>query len=275
MGVLLQIGLKKDLSRIRLKGPSSAKTTLKPQVKGEVHKPQQESTSKSRQCFKCHGFGHIASKCPNRRVVALVEEYEAEEEDVEEAIESDHEDKDELTMPDHGTSLVVQRSLKIGAVASEENWLRSNVFHTKCTSKDRVFLVIIDSGSFENCVSLEMVQKLDLKMDPHPKPYKLSWLQEGSDIKVKHRCLVSFTIGKHYQDEVCSWWLDSGATNHVAFTIQGFINRRKPNKDESKLTVGNNEKADVMFVGDVILILDSGFKLMLKDTFMYLPLGGI
>ena len=66
-------------------------------------------------------------------------------------------------------------------------------------------MVIIDSGSFENCVSLEMVQKLDLKMDPHPKPYKLSWLQEGSDIEVKHRCLVSFTIGKHYQDEV---WCD-------------------------------------------------------------------
>ena len=72
-------------------------------------------------------------------MVALVEEYEAEEEeDVEEAIESDHEDKDELTMPDHGTSLVVQRSLKIGAAACEENWLWSNVFHTRCTSKDRV-----------------------------------------------------------------------------------------------------------------------------------------
>ena len=81
------------------RGPSTAKTTLKPQVKGEVHKPQQESTSKSRQCFKCHGFGHIAYECPNRRVVALVEEYEVEEKDVEEGIESDHEDKDELTMP--------------------------------------------------------------------------------------------------------------------------------------------------------------------------------
>ena len=67
-----------------------------------------------------------------------------------------------------------------------------------------------------------------------------------------------------------SWWLDSDATNHVAFTIQGFINRRKPNQDESKLTMGNNEKADVVFVGDVILILDSGFRLMLKDTF-YVP----
>ena len=67
-----------------------------------------------------------------------------------------------------------------------------------------------------------------------------------------------------------SWWLDSGATNHVAFTIQGFINRRKPNQDESRLIVGNNVKADVVFVGDVILILESGFRLMLKDTF-YVP----
>ena len=176
------------------RGPSSAKTTLKPQVKGEGHKPQQESTSKLRQCFKCHRFGHIASECPNRRVVALVEEYEVDEEDDEEAIESDHEDKDEITMPDHGTSLVVRRSLKIGAAASEENWLPSNVFHTRCKSKDRVCLVIIDNGSFENCVSLEMVQKLDLKMDPRLKPYKLSFPQEGIDIKVKHRCLVSFII---------------------------------------------------------------------------------
>ena len=50
-----------------------------------------------------------------------------------------------------------------------------------------------------------MMQKLDLKMDLHPTPYKLSRLQESSDIKVKHRCLVYFTIGKHYQDEV---WCD-------------------------------------------------------------------
>ena len=40
-------------------------------------------------------------------MVALVEEYEAEEEDIEEEIESDHEDKDDLTTPDHGTSLVL------------------------------------------------------------------------------------------------------------------------------------------------------------------------
>ena len=49
---------------------------------------------------------------------------------------------------------------------------------------------------------MEMVQILDLKMIPHPKPYNLCWLQKGSNIRVKHRCLVSFTIGKHYKDEI-------------------------------------------------------------------------
>ena len=47
--------------------------------------------------------------------------------------EFDHGDKDELTMPNHGTSLVIQKSLKIRAAPSEENWLWSNVFHIKCT----------------------------------------------------------------------------------------------------------------------------------------------
>ena len=35
------------------RNPSDAKTTPKPQVKSEVHKPSQVSTSKSRRCFKC------------------------------------------------------------------------------------------------------------------------------------------------------------------------------------------------------------------------------
>ena len=67
-----------------------------------------------------------------------------------------------------------------------------------------------------------------------------------------------------------SWWLDSGATNHVAFTIQGFTNQRKPNPDESKLTAGNNEHVIVEFVGDICLILDSGFELMLRNA-LYVP----
>ena len=80
------------------------------------------------------------------------------------------EDKEEIIHVDQGLSIVVQRNLRI---ASEENWLRKNVFHTKCTTKGKVCLVIIDNGSFENVVSLEMVQKLNLKTIPHHSPYKL------------------------------------------------------------------------------------------------------
>lgn len=34
-------------------------------------------TFKSRKCFKCQGYMHIASKCSNQNVVALVEEEDA------------------------------------------------------------------------------------------------------------------------------------------------------------------------------------------------------
>ena len=67
-----------------------------------------------------------------------------------------------------------------------------------------------------------------------------------------------------------SWWLDSGATNYVAFTLQGFINKRKPNKDEFKLVVGNNELVEVHYVGDVCLKLDSNYELVLTSV-LYVP----
>ena len=46
-------------------------------------------------CFKCQGLGHIESKCPNQKVIALIEEDEAKEEDVEQVVESSHVQEDE------------------------------------------------------------------------------------------------------------------------------------------------------------------------------------
>jgi hypothetical protein len=53
---------------------------------------------------------------------------------------------------------------------------RNNLFRTTCKTKDRVCKVIIDSGSTDNLVSMEMVEKLELEMTTHPIPYKVSWL---------------------------------------------------------------------------------------------------
>ncbi|KAL9438185.1 hypothetical protein AB3S75_023951 [Citrus x aurantiifolia] len=73
------------------------------------------SNASSRQCFKCHGYGHIASECPNHRVVALVEE-ESDDEDAEDhenpSVEKDVEDG-KVTYADDGNSLVIQKSLSI------------------------------------------------------------------------------------------------------------------------------------------------------------------
>ena len=112
---------------------------------------------------------------------------------------------DEEIMPaDHGELLIVRRSLHTAPV-KEESWLRHNIFHTRCTTLGKVCDVIIDSGSCENVVSSYMVDKLKLSTQPHPHPYKLQWLNKGSEVKVSKQCLVSFSIGSKYRDEV---WCD-------------------------------------------------------------------
>ncbi|XP_065017690.1 transposon Tf2-1 polyprotein [Musa acuminata AAA Group] len=186
-----------------------SKVISKVQEKGEESagskKTHNSSTPSGRKCFKCHGFGHIASDCPNRRIVTLVEDHSDGGEDETDNEPKYDDDEEEITYADHGLSIVLQRSLQVSYVADDESWVRKNVFHTKCTSLGKVCLVIIDSGSFENVVSLEMVQKLKLDTIPHPHPYQLCWLQKGNDIKVTKRCLVSFSIGKYYKDKV---WCD-------------------------------------------------------------------
>ena len=61
--------------------------------------------------------------------------------------------------------------------------------------------MIIESGSTDNIVSTEMVEKLDLKTTSHPNPYKASWLQKGHQVMVSQQSQVEFKIGG-YKDEI-------------------------------------------------------------------------
>jgi hypothetical protein len=78
---------------------------------------------------------------------------------------------------------------------------RNSLFRTTCKTKDRVCKVIVDSGSTDNLVSTEMVEKLELETVSHPSPYKVSWLQKGHQVTVTEQCLVEFKIGG-YNDEI-------------------------------------------------------------------------
>jgi hypothetical protein len=60
----------------------------------------------------------------------------------------------------------------------------------------------VDSGSTDNLVSTEMVEKLELKTRKHPSPYKVTWLQKGHQVCVTKQCLVNFKMGE-YRDEIC------------------------------------------------------------------------
>jgi hypothetical protein len=43
---------------------------------------------------------------------------------------------------------------------------------------------IIDSGSQKNLISAEVVKWLALPTTPHPQPYTIGWLRQGSDLHV-------------------------------------------------------------------------------------------
>ena len=64
-----------------------------------------------------------------------------------------------------------------------------------------MFSLIIDGGSYTNIANTTFVEKLGLKCDKHPNPYRLQWLNDSGEVKVNRHVVVTFSIGK-YSDEV-------------------------------------------------------------------------
>ncbi|GKA00850.1 putative reverse transcriptase domain-containing protein [Tanacetum coccineum] len=64
---------------------------------------------------------------------------------------------------------------------------------------------VVDPGSFDNLIDEEAVQKLGLKTENRPKPYKLMWLKKGGEVTVSKRVLVAFSMRTTYKDSV---WCD-------------------------------------------------------------------
>ncbi|KAL4348034.1 hypothetical protein GQ457_17G008540 [Hibiscus cannabinus] len=170
---------------------------------GRGKQPMHQERSRDILCFKCLGRGHIASQCPNRRTMLLLDsgeiESESEEDEPELPRETVQEEGDTLQSFETGDVLVIKRSLTIQP--TQDNQQRENIFHTRCLVNNKVCVVIIDGGSCTNVASSIMVEKLGLKTTKHPNPYRLQWLNDGGEIKVNKQVLVPFTIGK-YKDEV-------------------------------------------------------------------------
>ncbi|KAK0593751.1 hypothetical protein LWI29_027063 [Acer saccharum] len=55
-------------------------------------------------------------------------------------------------------------------------------------------------------------------------------------------------------DSIDSWIIDSGATNHVCYSLQGFQERRRLNKNEINLRLGNGTLVSASAVGDIRVV---------------------
>ncbi|XP_065871915.1 uncharacterized protein [Euphorbia lathyris] len=174
-----------------------------------VDKNKQKGEEKPRpsklQCFKCLGFGHIASECTNRRSMIMrggevVTDTESDFDEAEEEDE-DSEEAECFTRAERGESLVILRLLNSQMTIAEDKIQQENIFHTRCLVQGKVCSVIIDSGSCANVASTTLVEKLGLPVTKHPRPYKLQWLNDCGEIKVNSQVLVSLKIGQ-YKDEI-------------------------------------------------------------------------
>ncbi|XP_056848893.1 uncharacterized protein LOC108820277 [Raphanus sativus] len=178
-------------------------------VQAESHiKRENAATSRSKPVWSQpgpKGKGHYARDCPNKRVKVLKAdgEYESQDEAELETVESGDEIVD---------------------YADTES-----------------YFLIIDGGSCTNVASKYLVDKLGLVKTPHPRPYRLKWLNDETELKIAEQVVVSFSIGK-YQDQVkCDvvpmqaghillgrvWQFDKETIHHGRTNIYSFNHNNK------------------------------------------------
>lgn len=101
-----------------------------------------------------------------------------------------------------GGALMVRRQL-LKESNEKDVTQRRALSRTTCRCKGKVCKVVIDSGSVDNVVSNEMVEKLNLEKIPHGTPYRVSWLKDDQTILVSESAKVEFHIGSYKDKLVC------------------------------------------------------------------------
>nr|GEV78506.1 cell division cycle and apoptosis regulator protein 1-like isoform X1 [Tanacetum cinerariifolium] len=164
-------------------------------------RPVPKATGRSGlKCFNCGEPGYRQSECKKAGKRHLFADPEDNDDDVAygdyEAApiyDDEPEFEEEYVFGDVGLNLVVRRSC-LTPKADGDDWLKHNIFQSTCTIMGKVCTFVCDSGSCDNLIAEEAVQKLGLKTENRPKPYKLQWLKNGGEVTVSKRVHVSFSI---------------------------------------------------------------------------------
>ena len=111
-------------------------------------------------------------------------------------------DEENMDYPVKGELLVTRKTSSVKQKEEDQNQ-RENLFHSRCQIQDKVCNLIIGGGSCTNVTSTFLVEKLNLNVQKHSRPYTLQWLSEDGDLKVQKQVKVPITIGR-YAVEVLS-----------------------------------------------------------------------
>ena len=105
-------------------------------------------------CFRCNEPGHRSNECPKRNLVNFVER--EEEETCDNEVLCGPDDGNDF---EHEVYTCVVRKLMLSQKHGDDTQ-RHKLFHTRCIVKGRKLELIIDSGSKENIIVCNVVQKL-------------------------------------------------------------------------------------------------------------------
>ncbi|GJR74757.1 putative nucleotidyltransferase, ribonuclease H [Tanacetum coccineum] len=218
-------------------------------------------------CFNCGEPGHRQSECKKagKRHLFVDEEWEdngvADDEYEEPPVFDDDQYEEELVSRDVGVNLMVRRScLTPNAVG--DDWLKHNIFQSTCTILGKVCTFVVDLGSYDNLIAEEAVQKLGLKTENHPKPYKLQWLKKGGEVTISKRVLVAFSMGTTYKD---SGWCDVVPMDACHLLLG------RPWEGSVFVLIGKEVSKDSEIPEAMILLLEEFFDVFLDELLDGLP----
>ena len=92
---------------------------------------------------------------------------------------------DDLLELEEGTSLLLVVRRILSAPNQEEDWKCNSIFKTIVRCGTEAWMLIIDGNSDMNVVSEAPVERLKLPTEPHPKPYKVVWINSTSILVTK------------------------------------------------------------------------------------------
>nr|KYP32965.1 hypothetical protein KK1_046239 [Cajanus cajan] len=267
--LMMRAGIREEERTTISRFQSEEKEKGKEKENSSFKAPSKESKSSEIKCFKCLGRGHIASQCPTKKTMVLkaqdhyssLDEATSSSSSGEEAIDSEEE-----ILPCEGDLLLVRRLLN-NQPSDIEQSQRENLFQTKCKILENTCSLIVDSGSTSNCCSTRLVDKLALTTKPHPKPYRMQWINEERGVVVNQQASIPISIGNYKENVLCDivplevshvllgrpWQFDKhiihdGLTNKISFQHLGKkfvwcpLSPSQVNEDQLKLKAKKDDE---------------------------------